>query len=169
MDRSPLKAGNAASEPQVTETPVETRAWCSTTKWKEDYAIQGHECALFVSEIIAELDNGPAVKALDPGLKVPELEPVLLEIISSDPDRQWKLPELVSEVHKRKPGRTTSDTQIQRTAVFNKLLEDQGRKRPGRKTKAEKAELERLISQSMREDDADNEGHVRGKRIRSRD
>jgi hypothetical protein len=99
-------------EPIVTRETLPSTGTVHSTNWQQDYAEQGQRYALFVSEVLAELQHGtPQVVEQVPrtdSLTQLELSEVLASIIKPDTERRWTAEQLVPEVEKRKPGRNTS-------------------------------------------------------------
>jgi hypothetical protein len=158
------------------------------TDYANDYAQQGQRYALFVSELLAELqqtlqqdETKPA-----PSLSEIELQEALSGIFRKDKERRWTAAELVPEVEKCRPGRRTSETSIGDNLAYKALLEKQGRTRTRRikmqavadfEQEAAKAvsrsqvpdELARLIADQERNLAADKGKRIKGKPIKGTD
>lgn len=95
-----------------------------------------------------------------------ELMSELAKVIKTNKEKHWKANELRLKILECNPGRTTSDKSIEKNLVYQTLLETQGRKR---KRKIDPDVLWDVVSQSLREHEAENGVRVKGRRIQSRD
>lgn len=95
-----------------------------------------------------------------------ELMSELAKVIKTNKEKHWKANELRLKILECNPGRTTSVKSIEKNLIYQKLLENQGRKR---KRKIDPDVLHDVVSRSLREHAAENGAKINGRRVQSRD
>jgi hypothetical protein len=120
LTRSTQAPGQA--EPTVTHVKLPSTGTVHTTNWQQDYAEQGQRYALFVSEVLAELQRPQKPLTVD------QLEPEVTRIVTGYGKERYLSADAIADLI-NESGKVTSGSQVKLTKAFNIYCESMGKKR----------------------------------------
>lgn len=112
------------AEPTVVTEVLPQTGYYEQTQWDKDYAEQGQRYALFVAELLAQLQTADVVRPLT----VQELEPEVARICAEYGKHPHITAERIADLIK-KSGKVTSKSNVQKTNTWQRYVELTGKKR----------------------------------------